>query len=78
MSKPIYRIADILHEKAGQYELTIFHRDAIAYPEEIVRQLYVKKLVKTPRAQAPRWQWWTCSIMQQEYADVRLRQSYSP
>ncbi|MBE9472919.1 MAG: hypothetical protein IMY75_12530 [Chloroflexi bacterium] len=25
MSEPTYRIADILHEKAGQYELTIFH-----------------------------------------------------
>jgi type I restriction enzyme M protein len=69
--KPTYRIADILHEKAGQYELTIFHPDAIArleeqlfekqekpylkclasgrdrraYPEEIVRQLYIKKLM---------------------------------
>jgi len=71
MSEPQYHIADILHEKAGQYELTIFHRDAIAWlegqlfekrgrpylkclasgrdrrahPEEIVRQLYIKKLV---------------------------------
>jgi type I restriction enzyme M protein len=71
MSASTYRIADILHEKAGQYELTIFHRDAIAWlegplfekrghpylkclvsgrdrrahPEEIVRQLYVKKLM---------------------------------
>jgi type I restriction enzyme M protein len=71
MNEPTYRIADILREKADQYELTIFHRDAIAwlegrlfekrshpylkclasgrdrraYPEEIVRQLYVKKLM---------------------------------
>jgi type I restriction enzyme M protein len=71
MSKPAYRIADILREKADQYELTIFHPDAVAwleeqlfekrghpylkclasdrdrraYPEEIVRQLYVKKLM---------------------------------
>jgi len=71
MPEPTYRIADILRQKADQYELTIFHRDAIAwlegrlfdkrgqpylkclasdrdrraYPEEIVRQLYVKKLM---------------------------------
>ncbi len=71
MSQPKYRIADIIREKAGQYELTIFHPDAIAwlesqlfekrghpylkclasdrdrraYPEEIVRQLYIKKLM---------------------------------
>ncbi len=71
MTEPAYRIADILHEKAGQYELSIFHpdnvawletqlfqkrglpylkclasdRDRRAYPEEIVRQLYVKKLM---------------------------------
>jgi len=72
MSESTYRIADILHEKADQYELTIFHPDAIAwlegqlfekrdhpylkclasgrdrraYPEEIVRQLYIKKLME--------------------------------
>ena len=71
MTESVYRIADILQAKADQYELTIFHRDAIAwlegrlfekrghpylkclasgrdrraYPEEIVRQLYVKKLI---------------------------------
>jgi type I restriction enzyme M protein len=71
MSEPTFRIADILHEKADQYELTIFHPDAIswlegqlfgkrghpylkclasgrdrrAHPEEIVRQLYIKKLM---------------------------------
>ncbi len=71
MPEPTYRIADILREKADQYALTIFHRDAIAglegqlfdkrgqpylkclasnrdrraYPEEIVRQLYIKKLM---------------------------------
>jgi len=71
MSEPTYHITDILHEKADQYELTIFHPDAIAwlegqlfqkrgrpylkclasgrdrraYPEEIVRQLYIKKLI---------------------------------
>jgi type I restriction enzyme M protein len=71
MTESRYHIADILQEKADQYELTIFHRDAIAwleerlfekrghpylrclasgrdrraYPEEIVRQLYVKKLM---------------------------------
>lgn len=71
MSEPTYRIADIMHEKADQYELSIFHPDDIAwmesrllekrgrpyvtcvirerdyraYPEEIVRQLYVKKLM---------------------------------
>ena len=71
MSEPKYRIADILRQKEGQYELTIFHPDAIArlegqlfekrgqpylkclasgrdrraYPEEIVRQLYIKKLM---------------------------------
>ncbi len=71
MSESGYRIADIMGEKAGQYELTIFHHDAItwlerqlfekrnlpyvkclasdrdrrAYPEEIVRQLYIKKLM---------------------------------
>jgi type I restriction enzyme M protein len=71
MSQSKYRIADILREKDGQYQLTIFHRDAIAwleqqifekngqpylkclvsgrerraYPEEIVRQLYIKKLM---------------------------------
>ena len=71
MTTSIYHIADILREKADKYELTIFHRDAIAwlegqlfekrghpylkclasgrdrraYPEEVVRQLYVKKLM---------------------------------
>ena len=71
MSEPKYRIADILRQKDGQYELTIFHPDAVAwlekqifekrgqpylkclasgrerraYPEEIVRQLYIKKLM---------------------------------
>ena len=71
MSESTYRIADILREKADQYELAIFHRDAIAWlegqlfekrdhpylkclasgrdrrahPEEIVRQLYVKRLM---------------------------------
>jgi len=40
MSEPSYRIADILHEKAGQYELTIFHRDAIAWLEG---QLFEKR-----------------------------------
>jgi len=71
VSELAYRIADILHEKAGQYELTIFHPDAVAWlekqifekrghaylkclasgrdrratPEEIVRQLYIKKLM---------------------------------
>lgn len=71
MSESGYRIADIMGEKAGQYELTIFHRDSIAwlerqlfekrnlpyvkclasdrdrraYAEEIVRQLYIKKLM---------------------------------
>jgi type I restriction enzyme M protein len=72
MSEQTYRVADIIRQKAGQYELTIFHRDAVAwvedrlfekrghpylkclasgrdrraYPEEIVRQLYVKKLME--------------------------------
>ena len=71
MTEPTYRIADILQQKADQYELTIFHPDAIAWlesrlfekrghpylkclasgrdrrahPEEIVRQLYIKKLM---------------------------------
>jgi type I restriction enzyme M protein len=71
MSEVTYRIADILHEKADQYELTIFRQNDIdwlegqlfekrgnpylkclasdkdrrAHPEEIVRQLYVKKLM---------------------------------
>jgi len=71
VSEPTYHIADILRQKAGQYELTIFHPDAVAWlesqlfekrghpylkclasgkdrrahPEEIVRQLYVKKLM---------------------------------
>ena len=71
MSEPTYRIADIIREKADQYELGIFHRDAVAWlerqlfekrghpylrclasgterrahPEEIVRQLYIKKLI---------------------------------
>lgn len=71
MNKPAYRIADILQQKADQYELTIFHsgaivwlegqlfekrghpylkclvsdRDRRAHPEEIVRQLYIKKLM---------------------------------
>jgi type I restriction enzyme M protein len=66
-----YRIADILKQKADQYELTLFHPDVIAwleaqlfekrgrpylkclasgkdrraYPEEIVRQLFIKKLM---------------------------------
>lgn len=31
MSEPTYRIADILREKAGQYELTIFHPEAVAW-----------------------------------------------
>lgn len=65
-----YRIADILREKAD-YELTVFHRNAVAWlegqlfdkrghpylkclasglerrahPEEIIRQLYIKKLM---------------------------------
>jgi len=70
-TEPQYRITDIIREKAGQYELGLFHRDAVAwlegqlfdkrghpylrclasgadrraYPEEIVRQLFIKRLM---------------------------------
>lgn len=71
MSKKTYTIADVFQVETNQYELTIFHPDAIAeieaglfekrgqpylkclirghdyraHPEEIVRQLYLKKLM---------------------------------